>query len=410
MNIKSYLLSLVLSTVSTSLFCQNNVVEIVDSLSWEELYNQGRYYREHSNSFRALQYLEAAEKLHKSDTVCRELALTYFNRGRYQKCIELSQSLLYPDSLDTDLYMIARSFDRMEKTDSALTYQYMVAVRNIENYNNLISLANTLIDNAQYDDALTLLNAYCAIDSTNSSVNTVKALTLHRGGRYKDAIELYEQLKQEGDDRSSTNYYLGLSYYMSKNVTYREAHAYDLLYRAAMQTEKKNAAILARLAVSEITMTQYNIPNLEYLTDSRNCFLEESHLKEMMESEDPISTIVADMNLQGEADLTRSIELMQPDKEVIFYLYDHIGDGLASNLEVWSAIKFYNKALEYHPDHYNVYYKLANQYRMAHNYEKCIESFEKYIALSPEKEGAETIEYAKECITQSKQVLFMRGK
>ena len=79
-----------------------------DTTSWEELYNQGKYYREHSNSFRAMQFLEQAESLHSSDTVRRELALTYFNRGHYQKCIDLCRSVLYPDTLDSDLYLMAR--------------------------------------------------------------------------------------------------------------------------------------------------------------------------------------------------------------------------------------------------------------------------------------------------------------
>lgn len=384
-----------------------------DTTSWEELYNQGKYYREHSNSFRAMQFLEQAESLHSSDTVRRELALTYFNRGHYQKCIDLCRSVLYPDTLDSDLYLMARSFERMEKKDSALWYQILVADRNIENYSNLVSLCNMLIDMSETDTALSYLDSYCAVDSTNAAVNSVRALALHKAGKHDAAVNVYESLKAEGDDRSSTNFYLGLSYYLSKNQLYNFAHAYDLLYRAAEQTERKNPAILLRLAVSEITMISGYIPFREsILTNPEYRFLEDSQISKLVNMQGNLSLAdkAKQINDEGLSDLEKAIELMQPDQNILFYIFDHIGNGLASVFRLEESVKFYDRARKIQPTNYNLYYKLAIQYYRLKDYKNEMHCFEKYIEYAPKNEDPDTLEYAKEQIAECKKVLFMKGE
>ena len=381
---------------------------------WEELYQKGKYYREHSNSFRAMQYLEEAEKLHSSDTIRRELAMTYFNRGRYQKCIDLCQSVLYPDSLDSDFYLIARCYEKMEKADSALNYQLIVAERNIENYNNLATLCNTLIGADLIDDALAYVDAYCAIDSTNSTINSVKAFALHKAGKHKEAIKVYEQLRAEGDDRSSTNYYLGLSYYLSKGVSYNNALAYDLLHRAVEQTKRKNAAILARFAVSEISMNQAYVYNLEKLYDNPEYhLLQDSFLKQQFDGVEDFKEqqkIVAAINKQGLEDLDEAIELMQPNKEMLFYLFDHVGNRMTEMYQSKDAIFYYNRAKGVFPNRFNIYYQLAVNYHRLKDYKNEMACYEKYIELAPDDEDPDTIEYAKECIAECRKVLFMKEK
>ena len=211
-----HLLSSLLPLLLSSLLCANTYANQVEDKAsakadtlWQELYQQGKYYMEHSNSFRAMQCLEQAEQLHSSDTIRRDLAQTYYNRGKFQQCIDLCRSVLYPDTLDSDLYLMARSFEKMEKADSALKYQMMVAERNIENYSNLATLCNTLINASYIDQALLYLDAYCAIDSTNSAINSVKAYALHRANRHKEAIAIYEKLKEEGitGKKASNNFY-----------------------------------------------------------------------------------------------------------------------------------------------------------------------------------------------------------
>lgn len=387
-------------------FAQNETDEM--PTTWEEFYERGKYYREHSNSFRAMQYLEQAEQLHSSDTIRRELALTYFNRGHFQKCIDLCRSVLYPDTLDSDLYLMARSFEKMEKADSALNYQIMVAERNIENYNNLASLCNTLINAGMHNDALEWIDEYCAIDSTNSTINTVKAFALHKADRHKEAIVEYEKLKAEGDDRSSTNFYLGLSYYRTRNV----ADAYDLLRRAVEQTGRENTAILSRFGVVELALGAGNLP-FAGQKRSEGGLREDSYLRPFVEGvehknwQDRLK-LIEEINQQGLTDIEEAIEKMQPSKDMLFYLYNNIGSHFAAQHEVDKAIPYFNKALTVFK-RYNIYYQLAYCYHELKDYKNEMKHYELYLQYAPENEDPDTKEYAKECIEECKKVLFMKG-
>lgn len=381
--------------------------------TWEELYQKGKYYREHSNSFRAMQYLEEAEKLHSSDTIRRELASTYYARGKYQKCIDLCRSVLYPDTLDSDLYLMARSFEKMERLDSAITYQYMVADRNIENYNNLVSLCNTLINSDAIDEAIELLDAYCAIDSTNSAINSVKAFALHKAGKYNDAIEVYKKLKQEGDDRSSTNYYLGLSYYLAKKTSNNVFLAYEFLRRATEQTQRKNAAILVRFAIAELAINLATVPYGKNSFDRPElAIVEDSYLRKVFYDMDtefkPREEQIKIINEQGKADIDEAIELMQPNKDMLFYVYNHCGNRMAEAFNAEEAIYYYNKAKAVFSNRYNLHYQMAVQYHRLKDYKKEMNSYEQYIKYAPADEDPDTIEYAKECIAECKKVLFMK--
>lgn len=367
---------------------------------WQQLYEQGKYYMVHSNSFRAMQCLELANQLHSSDTIRRDLAQTYYNRGKFQQSIDLCRSVLYPDTLDADLYLMARSFEKMEKADSALKYQMMVADRNIENYNNLATLCNTLINVSLIDQALLYLDAYCAIDSTNSAINSVKAYALHRADRHKEAIEVYEKLKAEGDDRKTTNYYMGLSCFRVGRMT----DAYDLLYRAVEQTDWKDATILSRFGAVETSITLSHIYNAD--------LKEDSPLAKVLEgttANDRFKKVV-EINDQGAEDIETAIELMQPNKDMLFYLYNHIGNSYAAQYLDNKSVIWYQKACEIYSDRYNVYYQMAIAYRRMKDYKYEQQNFELYLKYAPKDEDPETIAYAKECIDECKRMLFMKRK
>lgn len=374
--------------------------QIEQNASWQELYQQGKYYMEHSNSFRAMQFLEQAEQLHPSDTIRRDLAQTYYNRGKFQKSIDLCRSVLYPDTLDADLYLMARSFEKMEKADSALKYQMMVAERNIENYNNLATLCNTLINVSRIDHALLYLNAYCAIDSTNSAINSVRAYALHRADRHKEAIEVYEKLKAEGDDRKTTNYYMGLSCFRVG----RMAEAYNLLYRAVEQTDWEDATILSRFGAVEASLTLSHIYNAD--------IKEDSPLADVLKGVSAAERFnkVLEINDQGAEDIETAIELMQPNKDMLFYLYNHLGNSYAASYLDKKSIPWYLKARDVYSDRYNIYYHLAIAYRRLKDYKNEQQNFELYLKYAPEDEDPETLAYARECISECRKMLFMKGK
>ena len=379
-----------------------------DPLSWQQLVAEGRRYREQGNSFRALQLFQQADAMQSNDTVRREFANCLFVRGQYRRCIDLCQSMLEPDSLEQDLYLIARCYEKLEQTAEAFRYQMLVADRNIENYNNLLSLCQTLIGNEQYEDALTMLDRYCAIDSTNAAVNTVKAYALHKANRFDEAIRLYEQLVAEGDARASTLYYLGLSYYRKKHM----AEAYDLLKRAVEKSGRNNTNILSRFGVVELAIKRDQITwvnNHRPTPDSLSILnLFDMDNKDIVKEYKRLDSICEEINLQGISDIHEAIEKMYPDPETVYYLQNSIANMYFWKSEDKKAIEYFRKSLESAPGHYNVYYNMAISYHNLKDYRNEMKCYEKFLEMAKPDEDPNALRYAREAVEECRKVLFMK--
>lgn len=395
--------------ILSATICRSQEVP-ADTLSWQQALEQGRYYREHGNSFRALQYLQRADSLHSSDTIRRELSNCLYVRGQYKRCIELCQAMLEPDSLEQDLYLIARCYEKLEQPAEAFTYQMMVADRNIENYNNLLSLCQTLIGTEQYEIALTMLDRYCSIDSTNAAVNTIKAYALHKAERFAEAIQLYEQLVAEGDSRASTFFYLGLSYYRKKHI----GEAYDLLKRAVEKSERNNTNILSRFGVVELAIKGSQIT---WVNNHRPCKDSLSILnvfdrdnKDIKGEYMRIDSICEAINRQGIDDINEAIEKMYPDPETLYFLHNSIANFYFWRSKDKKAIEFFRKSLEDSPSHYNVYYNMAISYHHLKDYRSEMKCFEKFLEMAKPDEDPNALQYAKDCIAECRKVLFMKNQ
>ena len=101
--------------------------DAVQGNNWQSIYQQGMKYKDASNNKKALQFLERAYELHPSDSIMRDIASVYYDRGVYRKSINISQSLLKEDSLEADLVLIAKSHEKLNNADSALVYEKIIA-------------------------------------------------------------------------------------------------------------------------------------------------------------------------------------------------------------------------------------------------------------------------------------------
>ena len=382
-----------------------------DTASWQQLLAEGRHYREQGNSFRALQLFQQADSLHSNDTLQREIADCLYVRGQYNKCIEICKALLTPDSLAQDLYLMARCYDKMEMPMEATHYQMLVAERDIENYNNLLSLCKTLIDGEMYNDALALIDRYCAIDSTNAAVNTVKAYALHKAGRWTEAIDLYEQLVADGDNRASTLYYLGLSYYRRKNI----GEAYDLLKMAVERDGRRNSTLLSRFGVVELVIAYSQVT---WVKNHRPCQDSTSILSlfdmEKVSSEDyllmrqRIDSACAVINQQGKKDIEEAIAKMYPDPEVLYYLHFSLANHYFWNSDDKLALKYFQQCLADSPNHPNVYYNMAVSYHKLQDYRNELKYYQLFVDKADSTTDAQALQSAKEAIAECRKVLFMK--
>ena len=381
-----------------------------DTTSWQALFTEGQYYREHGNSFRALQLFQKADSLQSNDSIRRELANCLYTRGQYKKCVELCTSLLEPDSMVQDLYLMARCYEKMEMPMEATHYQMLVAERDIENYNNLLTLSKTLIDGEMYDDALVLLNRYCEIDSTNAVVNTVKAYALHKASRWTEAIDLYERLVAEGDNRASTLYYLGLSYYRRKNY----GEAYDLLKKAVERSERNNTNILSRFGIAELAIKYREITwvkNHRPVQDSTSILNEYNYdttPENYQEENKRITRLCDSINQQGVKDIQEAITKMYPDPEVLYYLHYSIANYYFWDSNDKMAIKYFRQCLDDSPNHANIHFNMAVSYHKMNNYRNELKCYEKFLEMADSDKDANAIQMAKEAIEECKKVLFMK--
>ena len=119
----------------------------VDTTDWNSLYSAAKICIEKTDYFTASRYLEMASNIRKSDTLQRKLAVCYFNRGYYKKCNEICLSVLSPDTLESDLFLLTRSMKKANTDpETQLFYQKLLFNKNILNQTNTINLAQNLID------------------------------------------------------------------------------------------------------------------------------------------------------------------------------------------------------------------------------------------------------------------------
>ena len=94
-----------------------------DSTNWQLMLRLADIYQDKNRTKRAQELYERALQLHASDTLQRSLAKCYYARGYYRKSIDLCNDLLRNDTVDEDLVLVARCYERMGVVDSTIAYR-----------------------------------------------------------------------------------------------------------------------------------------------------------------------------------------------------------------------------------------------------------------------------------------------
>ncbi|MCQ2204182.1 MAG: tetratricopeptide repeat protein [Bacteroidales bacterium] len=374
---KKILTLLFMTTTIVTAMSQSREVLLVekidkDSTDWQSMVELAHYYKERSNSMRALKWTEMAYTVHGSDTLKRELATCYYQRADYEKCIELCNELMTPhegaESPDSsEVYLVARCYEKMEMPELAMEYMLKEADRNIENQSNLVSLTKVLIDSRMAKVAVQYLEKYCEADSMNVAVNTVKAQAYYNAGYPRKAIAEYNKLMHVyGDRRPSTLYYLAMSYLQVKD---KDA---ALMYLEMCNEKYKgtNGLALAMLGMVE----------LDYDT----------------------------LAVKGEKDIYDAIEMMQPDPNLMFRLYFSLGDYHAQK-DAKSAIPYFEKADKFKPGDANLCYQLGYCYYMVGDTDNEYNYWSRYLQLINEEEDSFVTQGVRKRVTKIKEERFMKG-
>ena len=169
---KSIIILSLLAVMTVTAKAQQNV----DTTDWNSLSSAAKTCIEKTDYFTASRYLEMASKIRPSDTLQRKLAVCYFHRGYFKKCSDICLSVLSPDTLESDLFLLTRSLKKSDADpEMQLVYQRILFNKNPLNQTNTINLAQNLMGMDSVSVAIDCLLKYCEIDSTNISINELKA-------------------------------------------------------------------------------------------------------------------------------------------------------------------------------------------------------------------------------------------
>jgi len=170
-----------------------------------------------------------------------------FKLKNWKQTIQLAQSILQKDSLPTLYPVLGDCFAQLSIPDSAIHYYRKALVSNPEDYNTLAKLAKLYLQVENYADLISSTNSYMLVDSSNQVVNQFNGIGYCMKRNYNFAIYRLNKLFQEGDSSFLTNYYLGASYFATKDYI----TAYEHL-KNAYRKDSTNQSLFLYLGQSAI--------------------------------------------------------------------------------------------------------------------------------------------------------------
>lgn len=325
-----------------------------------------------NNLYRALKLYEEAYQRKASTETLRAIIQCHYERGSYQRCIDLYRNVS-PDSLTVkDLKMKFFCFSNLAQGDSAVYYGRLA--NRVDPYDcKIVSKLAHHYNHAQLPDtALYIADLYCRFDSTNVFVNRQKAHSLYLTGDYAKALHEYRRLKEWGDRNESTLYYLALCYAKTDSLYL----AYENLNEAAKLNNYENPSILSQLG-----------------------------------------TVAVELGIIGEGInyIEKSIELMQPDGKLLFTLTNTMAEGCFKWGKYEKSISYMKQSLKYPESTVYVYYRMAQAYGMMKKLKDEQEYYQIFVDKaqkepSPSPIMKECIEYAQHRINEITETLFFKGE
>ena len=282
-----------------------------DSTNWQLMLRLADAYQEKNRTKRAQELYERAIQWHVSDTLQRALAKCYYSRGYYRKSIDLCNNLLQKDTIDEDLVLVARCYERMGDVDSTIAYRELIAERDIEDYGNVQSLARIYNQVGMNEMALYYLDLYYNVDSTNLTVNNLRAYILHELRQFDEEIEEYRKLREAGFRDATSLYYAGVA---NARIG-RRKEAFELLDEARERSIIPNGYIYAELSM--------------------------------------VCDIVGEYE-DGIKHAETAINLLLPDTSLMYSVYDMKAMNEVAKFKYRDAIESYKRSLDYQKNLTNI--------------------------------------------------------
>ena len=327
-----------------------------------------------NNLYRALKLYEEAYQREASTEILREIIQCHYERGSYQRCIDLYQAVPTDSLMVKDLKMKYLCFSNIAQGDSAVYYGRLANSADPYDCKIVSKLAHHYNTIQLPDTALYIVERYCRMDSTSVFVNRQKAYAHYLTGDYPKALHEYRKLKAWGDRNESTLYYLALCY--AKANADSLYLAYENFLEAAELSRYDNPTILSQLG-----------------------------------------TVAVELGIMGEGIgyIEKSIELMQPDEKLMYALTNTIAEGYFNWGKYDKSISYMKQSMKYPDSNVYVYYRIAQAYGMMKKLKNEREYYQTFVdkaqkEANPSPMMKECIEYARYRIHEITETLFFQGE
>ncbi|MBN1416025.1 MAG: hypothetical protein JW973_13065 [Bacteroidales bacterium] len=185
-----------------------------DSNSLQAMIELSNTYKLLGDFHKALIFLVAANKKNPSPALLTEIAAVLYSMDAYEDALIINSQLVKEDSLNPFLLKnVAKCYDNLEKSDSAIVFFEKAIARNPSDYLSVIRLGNLYIKRRNYEKGIELTELYRSTDSSNAKVNRLNAYCYLLNKDYKTARENFLHCVKNYDTTDFVYKYLGTSYF-----------------------------------------------------------------------------------------------------------------------------------------------------------------------------------------------------
>jgi tetratricopeptide (TPR) repeat protein len=162
----------------------------------------------------ALKYLAGAYATDQDPALLAEISATLYAMEAYEEALDIYNQLLEKDTANSFLLRsVAKCYDNLNKTDSAIAYYEKAIARTPSDNLSVIKLGNLYIKNKSYKKGIELTELYRVSDTSNFKINRLNAYFFLLNQEYNTAKERFIRCIEQTDTVDFVYKYLGTSYF-----------------------------------------------------------------------------------------------------------------------------------------------------------------------------------------------------
>lgn len=291
--------------------------------------------------FHAMQFYNnlTEEFIYQNASVTRNIAELYRRTGNNEAWLN-RLLYLHPDSMTyNDLRLMFFANKNLGKEDQMVILADTILRTNPYDSEIVVSMASYFNDNEHPEKAMELCGDYMQRDSTNLAVMRQYGYAAHLLGNYKEAIETYKKLEANGFENYESALIIGFS--LLKLDSAWNARPY--LRKAVEKRKGKEYSSYLYLGNANIACGEYK---------------------------------------EGISNLEKVIEIITPDNELYYSIYNSIGEAFYKQQQYEKAAKAFLECTKYKSDNPLVYYNIAQMCKGMKDEKREIKYSKKFLDIS----------------------------